>query len=565
MLTFKDYPYHRPDLERFRRDFHELLTQFRNATSLEAQDQAMTALNALRNTFQTMNTLVHIRHSIDTTDSFYDQENDFFDEAGPIYESLITEYYQALVQSSHRSALEQKWGQQVFRLAELQLKTFSPAVIADLQQENKLTSKYTKLRASAKIMFEGEERNLSQLSPFLQSPDRNVRKRAQEAFTGFFLKHEAEFDQIYDQLVKTRDAIARKLGFTNFIALGYARLGRTDYDAAMVADYRRQVLEAIVPIATGLRQRQAQRLNLPSLKYYDEALEFLSGNATPKGDPDWIVAGGNRMYHELSPETGRFFDFMRERGLMDLVTKKGKAGGGYCTYINDHQAPFIFSNFNGTADDVDVLTHEAGHAFQVYSSRGFQLPEYIWPTLEACEIHSMSMEFFAWPWMGLFFQTDEEKYKFAHLSGALLFIPYGVTVDEFQHWVYQNPTATPAERKQIWRIIEQKYLPHRDYEANDLLNRGGFWFRQGHIFSNPFYYIDYTLAQVCAFQFWLKSRADWTAAWQDYLRLCQVGGSKPFLELVALANLENPFNAGCVQRVAGPIAQWLETIKDEEL
>ncbi len=565
MLVFKDYPYHRPDLEQFRRDFNELLARFRNAASLEAQDQAMTDVNALRNTFQTMNTLVHIRHSIDTTDSFYDQENDFFDEAGPIYESLITEYYQALVHSSHRPALEQKWGPQVFRLAELQLKTFSPTVIADLQQENKLTSKYTKLRASAKIMFEGEERNLSQMSPFLQSPDRDVRKRAQEAFTGFFRDHEAEFDQIYDELVKTRDGIARKLGFPNFVALGYARLGRTDYDAAMVADYRRQVLEAIVPIASDLRRRQAKRLDLPSLKYYDEALEFRSGNATPKGDPDWIVANGNRMYHELSPETGQFFDFMRERGLMDLVTKKGKAGGGYCTYINDHQAPFIFSNFNGTSDDVDVLTHEAGHAFQVYSSRGFRLPEYIWPTLEACEIHSMSMEFFAWPWMGLFFQNDTEKYQFAHLSGAMLFIPYGVTVDEFQHWVYQNPAATPTERKQIWRIIEQKYLPHRDYETNDLLNRGGFWFRQGHIFSNPFYYIDYTLAQVCAFQFWLKSNADRTAAWQDYLRLCQAGGSKPFLELVALAELENPFNPGCVQRVAEPIAQWLASVRDAEL
>ncbi|WIF93955.1 M3 family oligoendopeptidase [Caminicella sporogenes] len=565
MLKFKDYKYERPDMERLEKQFNELLERFDNSDSFEAQDKVMKEINELRNEFETMATLVHIRHTIDTTDKFYEKENEFIDEAMPMYEGFVSKYYKSLVNSKFKSELEKKWGRQLFRLAELKLKTFSPEIIKDLQEENKLSSEYTKLRASAKIMFEGEERNLSQMVPFMQSKDRNMRKRAHEAMTEFFVENEEKFDEIYDGLVKVRDRIAKKLGYENFVQLGYARLMRSDYNPEMVANYRRQVLENIVPVATKLRERQLKRLKLDSLKYYDESLEFLTGNAIPKGDSEWILENGKRMYRELSPETDEFFTYMVERELLDLVSKKGKAGGGYCTYISKYKSPFIFSNFNGTSGDVDVLTHEAGHAFQVYSSREYEVPEYNWPTLEACEIHSMSMEFFAWPWMKLFFKEDEFKYKFAHLSGALLFIPYGVTVDEFQHWVYENPQATPEERKRAWRDIEKKYLPHRDYADNDFLNRGGYWFRQGHIFNNPFYYIDYTLAQVCALQFWIKSRENRDKAWNDYLRLCRAGGSKSFLELVELADLRNPFEDGCIKSVIGPVEDWLDSIDDKNL
>ncbi len=565
MSTFKDYSYERPSMGRIEAEFEKLLKEFGQAEAFAAQDLIMAKINNLRNEFESMATLVYIRHSIDTTDEFYEKENDYFDEISPLYEGLVHKYYQSLVNSKYREALEEKWGKQLFRMAELKLKTFSPEIIEDLQKENKLASQYTKLRASAKIMFEGEERNLSQMAPFMEAKDRDLRKRAQENFTGFFLENEAQFDEIYDNLVKIRHEIAKKLGYKNFIELGYARLARSDYNAKMVAGYRKQVFETLVPLATKLRKRQAKRLNLDTLKYYDEPLEFLTGNAVPKGDPAWIIENGKKMYSELSPEAGEFFDFMVKTELLDLVTKKGKAGGGYTTYISKYKAPFIFSNFNGTSGDIDVLTHEAGHAFQVYYSRNYQVPEYIWPTLEACEIHSMSMEFLTWPWMNLFFIEDEEKYKFAHLSSAVLFIPYGVTVDEFQHWVYEHPEATPSERKATWRKIEEKYLPHRDYEENDLLNRGGYWFRQGHIFSNPFYYIDYTLAQVCAFQFWVKAHENRTEAWQDYLRLCKAGGSRSFLELVELANLKNPFTDGCIKSIIGPIEQWLDRIEDSKL
>lgn len=564
-MRFEEYTYARPDVEKTEKLFQSALEKFQSASSAEQQIEAITEINKIRNNISTMFNLCYIRHSINTNDEFYKNEQDYMDEIQPVVEGLVTKYYEALVQSPFRKELEKKWGKQLFALAEAQLKTFSPEIVPLLQKENKLSTEYTKLLASAKIFFEGEERTLAQIDPFTESTDREMRKRASEAKFGFLADHEETLDRIYDDLVKVRTEIAQKLGYKNFVELGYYRMYRTDYNAEMVANFRKQVEEFIVPIATKLKERQRDRIGVEKLKYYDEGFNFKTGNPTPKGSPEWIIENGQKMYDELSKETGAFFRYMRENGLMDLVAKKGKAGGGYCTFIEDYKSPFIFSNFNGTSGDIDVLTHEAGHAFQVYSSRHFDIPEYFWPTYEAAEIHSMSMEFFTWPWMELFFKEDTEKYKFAHLSSSLLFLPYGVSVDEFQHWVYENPGATPKERKQAWREIEKKYLPHKDYDGNEYLKNGGFWQRQGHIYNSPFYYIDYTLAQICAFQFWKRSRENREEAWQDYVNLCKLGGSLPFTELVKKANLISPFEDGCVQSVVGEIENWLNSVDDKSL
>jgi M3 family oligoendopeptidase len=565
MMKFEDYTYKRPDLEEVKAQFEKVLERFEKAGSVEEQSQAMHEINEIRNDLGTMFNLCSIRHSIDTTDEFYKTEQDYMDEMEPEIEGLTTRYYQALVDSNFRPDLEQRWGRQLFALAEGQLKTFKPEIIPLLQKENRLSTAYTKLIASAKIEFEGEERTLAQLEPFTESTNRETRKRANEAKFGFLAEHQDELDQIYDDLGKVRTEIAQKLGYKNFVELGYHRMMRTDYNADMVAGFRKQVQDYIVPIASKLKERQRARIGVDQLKYYDEGFKFQSGNPTPKGTPEWILENGKKMYGDLSKETGEFFKFMLDHHLMDLIAKKGKAGGGYCTYIENYKSPFIFSNFNGTSGDIDVLTHEAGHAFQVYSSRSFEIPEYYWPTYEACEIHSMSMEFFTWPWMELFFKDEADKYRFAHLSDALLFLPYGVSVDEFQHWVYENPGASPKDRNHQWREIEKKYLPHRDYDGNEYLENGGFWQKQGHIFNSPFYYIDYTLAQICAFQFWKRSRENQQEAWADYVKLCKLGGSLSFLKLVEAANLISPFKDGCVESVTGEIENWLYSVDDQKL
>jgi len=564
-VKFSEYRYERPDVAKIEEQFKALIQEFNEATSLEAQDALIGKINQLRSDVSTQFELVMIRHSIDTNDEFYKAEQDFIDETGPVIQEYITDYYRALVNSKFRVGLEAKWGRQLFQLAELSLKTFHPDIIEDLQAENKLGTEYSKLIAAARIPFEGEERTLSQLAPFGLSTDRDMRRRASEAKYAYFTEHEAEFDRIYDEMVKLRTKMAHKLGFNNYVEMAYANLSRTDYNAEMVANFRKQVQEKIVPVATKLKERQRNRIGVDRLRYYDDKFSFKSGNATPKGDPEWIIENGAKMYAELSPETDEFFQFMMDKGLMDLVAKTGKQSGGYCTYISGYRSPFIFSNFNGTSHDIDVLTHEVGHAFQVFESRDYETPEYAFPTYEACEIHSMSMEFFCWPWMEYFFKEDTDKYRFNHLAEALLFIPYGVSVDEFQHFVYENPDATPAERKQAWRDIERKYLPHRQYEDQEYLERGGFWHQQGHIFRSPFYYIDYTLAQICAFQFWKKMHENREQAWSNYLHLCKQGGSKSFLELVKEAKLISPFEDGCVGSVIDVIENWLNAVDDSAL
>lgn len=560
-MKFSEFKYERPDYSRIRIQFEDLVKSMEDSKSYEELKKNIDEINKLRNHIESMATLVSIRYSINTSDEFYEKEKEYWDENGPHYEELNSLFYKQIVNSKFKEELTKDLGKQFMSIADYSLQAFSKEIISELQEENKLASEYTKLLASAKIPFDGEERNLSGLGPYMTSPFRDEREKASKAYYGYFEENEEKFDEIFDKLVKLRHKMAKKLGFDNFVQLGYIRMLRTDYNSEMVAKFRKQVSEYIVPVASKLYDRQKQRLGLQKLRYFDENFEFNSGNAKPKGDSKFIMNNGRLMYSELSKETDEFFKYMIEHELMDLETKKGKGAGGYCTYIPDYKAPFIFSNFNGTSEDMDVLTHEAGHAFQLYMSRYIDMQEINFPTLDSCEIHSMSMEFITYPWMDKFFKEDTAKYKFAHLSSAIKFLPYGVVVDEFQHIIYENPHMSKDERKKVWRDLEKKYLPHRDYEDNEILEKGCWFFKQGHIFKDPFYYIDYVLAEICAFQFLKKMDENRTKGWQDYLNICKVGGTQSFLQIVETGNLISPFEDGCIKSI---ITNLEENIKSFE-
>ncbi|MFN8287633.1 MAG: M3 family oligoendopeptidase [Chitinophagales bacterium] len=564
-MKFSEMKYKRPDISEIEKRFNELLVKFESAQSAENQTETLAEINELKKDFQTYSSLASVRNSINTQDVYYEKEQEYFDANEPVIKDLNTKFYKSLGNSRFKPELQKKFGQQLFNIAAVNLKTFDTSIIEDLKEENKLGTEYVKLIASAEIDFNGEKMNLSALEAFSESTDRSIRKKAYDAKWSFFAQHRDKLDEIYDKQVKLRHAIAKKLGYKNFVELAYYRLGRTDYNATQVAGFREQILKYVVPMATALRERQRQRIGVEKLKLYDWGHNFNSGNPKPTGTPEEIVANGQKMYSELSPETKEFFDFMVNNDLMDLVNKKGKASGGFCTMFQNYRAPFIFANFNGTVGDVDVLTHEAGHAFQCYESRNFQVEEYYWPTYEACEIHSMSMEHLTYPWMNLFFGKDTDKYKFVHLTSNILFLPYGVAVDEFQHIVYENPEMTPAERRNAWLQLEKKYRPWVDYDGNDYLESGGFWQRQSHIYKNPFYYIDYCLAQLCAFQFWSKTRNDFKSAWADYLRLCKAGGSDSFLNLVKLANLKSPFDTNLYEPLFSEIKTYLDGVDDKAM
>ena len=564
-MKFSEFEYKRPSYETIKKDFLSMIDKIDSANTYEEQEKHIHDINVIRNDVESISTIASIRYSINTQDSFYEKERNYWDEYSPLYEELNSIFYKSIVNSKFKENIMKNFGMQFFNIVKFSLKSFDSIIIEDLQEENRLCSEYTKLLASAKILFEGKERNLSGLGKFMNSQDREMRIKASKAYYSFFQDNEDRFDTLFDKLVKVRDKMSKKLGYNNFVELGYIRMMRTDYDAKMVEEFRNQVKEYIVPLSQQIYKRQADRLNLSSLNYVDENFEFLTGNATPKGSAEYIIENGRKMYSELSNETKEFFDFMLENELMDLITKKGKSAGGYCTYIPKYKSPFIFSNFNQTADDIDVLTHEAGHAFQLYMSTHIEMPEINFPTYESCEIHSMSMEFITWPWMNLFFKEDTQKYKYTHMTSAIKFIPYGIVVDEFQHYIYESPNMSSEERKKVWRSLEKVYLPHKDYSGCEFLEKGGWWFKQGHIFKNPFYYIDYTLAQICSLQFWKKMKEDKIKGWNDYINICKVGGERSFLEIINIGNLKSPFEEGCVQYVISTINEWLNEIDDSNL
>ncbi|MCC0647639.1 M3 family oligoendopeptidase [Clostridioides sp. ZZV15-6598] len=564
-MKFSEFKYERPNYDSIKKEFLKCVEEIDNSCCYDEQQENIHKINLLRNKIETLSNIASIRYSINTLNKLYQEEKNYWDEYMPLYEELNSYFYNIIVNSKFKTNLKKEFGEQFFTIVDYSLKSFSKEIIKELQEENKLCSEYTKLLASAQIMFEGEERNLSGMGIFMSSKSRKTRELANKAYYNFFEENESKFDDIFDKLVKLRDKIAKKLGFENFVELGYIRMMRSNYREDRIENFRKQVLKYIVPLADELYEKQAKRIGLESLSYIDEDLEFLTGNATLKGNSEYIIKNGKRMYAELSKETDEFFNFMLENELMDLETKKGKGAGGYCTYIPDYKSPFIFSNFNQTSDDIDVLTHEAGHAFQLYMSRWIEMPEINFPTLDSCEIHSMSMEFITWPWMELFFKEDTDKYKFTHLSSAIKFIPYGVVVDEFQHYIYKNPNIDKSKRKEIWRFLEKKYLPHRNYDDNPFLERGCWWFKQGHIFKNPFYYIDYALAQICALQFWDKMIKDKESGWNDYINICKVGGTKSFLDIVSIGNLYSPFDNECIKSVIDDVKSWFDEINDINL
>ncbi len=564
-MKFNEYEYKRPDFDSIKSRYTDLINKFNSSETAEEQYRYVKEINELQKETETMAQLVAIRNSINTADNFYDEENEYIDIISPKLDGLRVDFYKALLNSKFKEELKQMVHPQLFTIAEMEIRTFADEVVPLLQEENKLVSEYSKLVSSAQINFDGKVLNLSQLQPYMESMDRSTRKEAYEKWSGFFKDNESKFDMIYDKMVKVRNEIAVKLGFKNFVELGYLRMGRSDYNADDVRKFREHTLKYIVPLSNDLREKQRKRIGVDKLKYYDTPLNFISGNPAPKGNKQWIMERAKKMYEELSPETGEFINMMLERDLFDLETKPNKQSGGYCTFLHSFKSPFIFANFNGTQDDVTVVTHEAGHAFQTYQSMNFDIPEYCFPTSEACEIHSMSMEFITWPWMELFFESDTEKFKFFHLADSMMFIPYGVTVDEFQHVVYENPDMTPDERKKAWREIEKKYTPHIDYDNNEFLDKGTFWLKQGHIFFEPFYYIDYTLAQICAYQFWIKFNEDRKKAWNDYINICNVGGSLSFLDILKTGSLKSPFEEETIKSVTSHIKSYLDSIDDTSL
>ena len=563
MDKFKDIPYKRPDLRQLKREFSVFLCSFQRAEDFEAADAAFLELQHLVERTFTQYTLASIRNTMNMADEYYDGEIKFFNNETPKLMLLLKKANKALLCSPFRPQLAEKYGEKLFRDTEAQLRLFHWSIIPLSIRENNLGTAYSKTAAACSVEFMGEKCNFYGLLRHMQSTDRAERKAAFEAWAKLYESVSDKLEAQYARLVKTRCAIAKRLGFPGYVPYIYLASGHYDYDADRVAAFREAVRTHITPLCEKLYREQAERLGLPSLAWYDEALCFADGNAMPIGTPEELTEQARQMYEALSPETGEFFNFMVRYELFDFVTRENKHLGGYMTFLPDYKAPFIFSNFNGTSQDIDVLTHEAGHAFEgYYASRRLPLQLQLTSTSEINEIHSMAMELFAYPYMERFFGVNADKYRCAHFIKALEAIPYIVSVDEFQHRVFAEPNAKPADLRRFWRETERKYMPWRSYDGNAFLESGGFWMQKQHVFLYPFYYVDYAMAQLDAFALYRK-QLEGGDAWGSYLKLCGMGGQYGYLETLRRAGLPSPLEPETVRELAAFAERHAEFLRQK--
>lgn len=561
-MKFSEMPYQRVDDKKLSGKLDELARQFRAAESAEGQRRLIGQVQELTVGYVTMAEIAAIRNTIDTRNAFYEAERAFYDAAGPVLEDKFRAFRKEMAQSAFLPLLKEKYGGLLFKNISLELRGYSPGIIPLVQEENELCTQYQKLYAAARVLFDGKTCTIAQLEPYKQSTGRETRRAAYAAEGGYFDEHQQELDGLFDKLVKNRTKQARALGYDSFVELGYVRRMRNCYGPAEVAAFRRQVVRDVVPLAWDIMERRSQRIGVDHLKFYDSALAFGDGNPQPEGTPAELLEAGKRMYSEMSPETAGFIQTMFDMELFDVVAKDGKAPGGYCTGLPAYHCPFIFSNFNGTSGDVDVLTHEAGHAFaDMVAEREIELYDLRQPTMDGCETHSMSMEFLTAPWHHLFFGAQTDKYALSHAEAAFTFLPYGCQVDHFQELVYSSPDMSPAERNAAWAHLDQEYRPYLDFGDMPFYGRGAGWQRQLHIYQAPFYYIDYCMAQAVALQLWTLSREDRPGAWGKYMALIRQGGTATFDALVRSIGLRSPLEKGCLRETCQASRAWLEAFQ----
>ena len=561
-MKFTEMPYSRPDVQALISKCYELKEKFVNAKSAAEQIELYKELETAQFDFYTSECMVYIRNSVNVNDEFYKGERAFFDEWMPKVSEASQTFSLAMLESPFLPELKAELGEHFFSELESGLKTFNSSVIDLMAEESALCNEYQALTGSAKIEFDGKVLNLSQLGPYTSSSDRATRKAATEALGKFFDSHREEFDTIYDKLVKNRHEQAKRLGFNNYAELSYVKKNRP-YTMEDVAAFRKQVLEVMVPKNVEYKKQQAEAIGVgDDFKFYDDGFAFPDGNPKPKCTIDESIKLAHQMYSELSAETKELFDLMVEHDMFDIAAKPGKRPGGYCATLFNTGMPFIFANGNGTAHDINTLTHEAGHALAALTGhKNIKYKALSHASAEGAETHSMSMEFLTSPWHHLFFGEDTAKYQESHTKDALYFIPYGVIVDYFQELVYKNPDWTPDQRNAAWLELEHQFRPYLDFGDLPFFSRGAGWQKQLHIYTIPFYYIEYSLAQTLALQIYSLFLKDREAAWEKYMKFLKVGGTMNIVDTIAHAGLTSPFSEGSVAKVCEPVFEVVDNLK----
>lgn len=552
-------PVHRPAPAALDQSHHDRLRVLASAEA-SALPTVLAEWEQSRRDFETQRTLAAIRFSQDTREPAHKADRQFFDDLAPTVQEHDTAFLRALLSTPLQDALNEASAPRARELWALAISAFDPAITQSRRDEAHLVSRYDEIRASIRFDVRGESHSLASVRGLYGRADRSLRHDAARAESRGFDPHRDELDEIFDRLVRLRTGMAHTLSLPNFVPLGYRWMRRTDWGPSDAAAFRAAVLEDIVPLAAKIRARRASTLGINDLAFHDEGVRDDRGVPRPVGDAAWVMQRAEEVCEAIHPELGHFFRTMRDRAFFDLEVRPGKVGGGFATPVPGAGLPFIFANWNGSQDDVVVLMHELGHGFQMMRSLAHRHWDFVIPTEEAAEVHSMSLELLSFPHMERFFGDDAARFRAGHLEHNLLFLPYACLIDAFQHEVYGQPTLGAAGRAELWRDLEARFLPWRRYDDTPWMASGRFWQRQLHLFHAPFYYLDYALAECCALQLWSVAQHDATVAVDRWYQLCGIGGSQSFTAGLASAGLENPMLPGALRRIASEAARVLDLI-----
>lgn len=447
---------------------------------------------------------------------------------------------------------------QVFdRDTQLQVELFRPENVALETQDAKLSQQYQKLSGSLTVQFRGEEKTLIQMGRYMEEPDRSLRQEAWELVTKRRLQEAEKFDDLFDRMLAARNQIARNAGFPNYRDYMFRKLGRFDYTPADCFAFHEAVEAEVMPVVRGLQAERRRLLGLESLRPWDLAVDVLNRPPLrPFEQVDQMVERTRRIFEHLDGELAHGFYQMQELRLLDLDNRKGKAPGGYQSTLAEARVPFIFMNAVGLQRDVETILHEAGHAFHALATREEDLHAYRSAPIEFCEVASMSMELLGNELVDEFYSAaDARRARRNHLERVMDVLPWIATVDAFQHWIYTHPDATRADRSAAWVELMQRFGGDVDWTGFEQA-RARLWHRQLHIFTHPFYYIEYGIAQLGALQVWANSKKSKAEALKNYKAALRLGGSRPLPQLFAAAGCPFSFD----RRTMGPL---VKLVRDE--
>lgn len=560
-MKLQDYVYQRPDPNAVKETYARLLDQIKAAETAEAQIAAVDQVMDFRKELFSMRELVKIRYAQNTADPFYREEDSFWVGFNPVWTETDLKFLKVLRQSPFRAALEEKYGTQTFTIIDHENAVFSDSIMEEMKAENALISESIRLSAG-NVFLDGEERAYPAAVALFSSPDRESRQKGFAAYEAFYEKREKEFDRVFHELVKIRLAQAKKLHFDSYVDMSFRVRQRVKYTLEDVRRLREDIKKYVVPINSEIREMQRRRLGLDKLCFYDEEVMFDDLPAMRYKNEDELKEITRTAMRNLGEEADAYYTFLMDRDLLDLYARPSKALGGMTYYVPSYASPMIETNFSNIPYDVNVYAHELGHGFQAYSTPVPTAMELFYPGSDTMEVHAMSMEFFFWKNYELYFDGDLRKQRYTHLASVLQTLAWCCIIDEFQDIVYSHEEYGPEDYKEVWKKLEKEYLPHRHYGEGSFFNKGTFWYKQLHLYQTPFYYIDYALAQTSAIQFFMKDNEDHQKAWEDYLKLCRVGGNKPYLEAIGECGIASPFEDGLIEKLSSYCKEYLRHMFD---